>query len=66
MANLREALNHSSKMAQGKVAQAYAQEERRHRTKLGKSIQSRYGVSMDEIFSDQGRGCPGWAAVQKS
>jgi SPP1 gp7 family putative phage head morphogenesis protein len=66
MANLREALNHSSKMAQGKVAQAYAQEERRHRTKLGKSIQSRYGVSMDEIFSDRDVAAQVGTAVQKS
>jgi SPP1 gp7 family putative phage head morphogenesis protein len=66
MANLRAALDHSSKMAQGKVAQAYAQEERRHRTGLGKSIQSRYGFSMDEIFSDRDVAAQVGTAIQKS
>ena len=66
MAQLRSALDHSSGQAQGKVAQAYAAEERRHRARLGKSIQKRYGFSMEDIFSDRDLTAQVQAATQTS
>jgi SPP1 gp7 family putative phage head morphogenesis protein len=66
MAQLRSALDSASSQAEGKVAAAYAAEERRHRTRLGKSIEKRYGLSMDDVFSSQDTAAQVRLAVQTS
>jgi SPP1 gp7 family putative phage head morphogenesis protein len=66
MAQLRSELGHQEQQLTPLVSRIYVEEERRHRTRLGKTVQSRFGVPLEDLMSSNDVAAQIQAATQQS
>jgi SPP1 gp7 family putative phage head morphogenesis protein len=66
MAQLRSELGHQEQQLTPLVSRIYVEEERRNRTRLGKTVQSRFGVPLEDLMSSNDVAAQIQAATQQS